>query len=334
MNESQRAEALPTQVPRALIILCALFLLILSVLAVAPAGAQTGPRVDRIDRISDRFAIVHVYSPSMNRVIPNEVYLPENQGAPSPTLYLLNGVDGGQEGKSWFQSTRLRDFFHNKHVKVVSPVGGRYSMYTDWRLPDPILGVNKWQTYMTAELPIAIDNAFPSTGRNAVGGLSLSAASALNLAIQAPHRYQAVASYSGCARTSSPEGIAANAAVVAFGGGNVVNAFGAPGDPAWVANDPFVNAERLRGKAIYLAAASGIPGPADGVTGLAVIGQTLGPGAVEFATNLCSLAFKARLDSLSIPATLAHQANGAHTWGLFEQQMRDSWRVIGPAIGA
>lgn len=315
-------------------VLIALSALLVPLLVAAPASAQPGPRVDRVDRISDRFAIVHVYSPSMNRVIPNEVWLPANQGAPSPTLYLLNGVDGGQEGKSWFQSTRLRDFFANKHVKVVSPLGGRYSMYTDWRHPDPILGVNKWKTYMTHELPIAIDNAFPSTGRNAVGGLSLSAASALNLAIQAPSRYQAVASYSGCARTSSPEGVAANAAVVGFGGGNVFNAFGPPGDPAWVQNDPFVNAERLRGMAIYLAAASGIPGPVDGVTGLAVIGHTLGPGAVEFMTNLCSQALKGRLDELGIPATLALQPTGAHTWGLFEQQMRDSWRVLGPAIGA
>ncbi|MBB3037206.1 alpha/beta hydrolase [Hoyosella altamirensis] len=333
MGKAQNAGGSGRRTP-ALRILVALAALLIPLVSAAPASAQPGPRVDRIDRIGDRFAIVHVYSPSMNRVIPNEVYLPANQGAASPTLYLLNGVDGGQEGKSWFQSTRLRDFFSNKHVKVVSPIGGRYSMYADWRHPDPVLGVNKWQTYMTSELPIAIDNAFPSTGRNAVGGLSLSAASALDLAVQAPNRYQAVASYSGCARTSAPEGVAANAAVVAFGGGNVFNAFGPPGDPSWVQHDPFVNAERLRGKAIYLAAASGIPGPADGVTGLAVIGQTLGPGAVEFATNLCSMAFKSRLDSLGIPATLSQQATGAHTWGLFEQQMRDSWRVIGPAIGA
>ncbi|MBN4926753.1 esterase family protein [Hoyosella rhizosphaerae] len=313
-------------------IFVAIAALIMPLLVASPASAA--PRVDRIDWVNARFAIVHVYSPSMNKVIANEVLFPANRGAASPTLYLLPGVDGGQEHHSWFRSTRLNEFFANKHVKVVSPIGGRYSLYTDWQHDDPILGRNKWKTYMAEELPRAIDSAFPSTGRNAVGGLSLSGASALDLGIQAPHRFQAVASYSGCPRVSSPESVALYTAVVAFGGGNVFNAFGPPGAPGWTAHDPSLNIDRLRGTAVYLAAASGIPGPADNVTGSAAIRHALGAGVIEAITLSCTQAFANSMRQRGVPATFATQETGAHTWGLFEQQMRDSWRVIGPAIGA
>ena len=50
--------------------------------------------------------------------------------------------------------------------------------------------------------------------------------------------------------------------VVARGGGNVHNAWGAPGDPAWLHNDPSHDVERLRGTALYLASAPGNPGSA------------------------------------------------------------------------
>lgn len=53
-------------------------------------------------------------------------------GAPAPTFYLLTGIGGGSDGISWFNNTGVRDFFADKHVNVVMPIGGQYSMYTDW----------------------------------------------------------------------------------------------------------------------------------------------------------------------------------------------------------
>ena len=52
-----------------------------------------------------------------------------------------------------------------------------------------------------------IDGALDTTGRNAIGGLSMSATSVLDLAIQAPGLYRGVAAYSGCAMTSAVEAI-------------------------------------------------------------------------------------------------------------------------------
>jgi diacylglycerol O-acyltransferase/trehalose O-mycolyltransferase len=304
---------------------------LLALLGVTPAAAQTA-RIERIDRLSDRHLVVHVYSPSMNRVIPNDVLLPPGGGA-APTFYLLNGVDGGEAGRSWFASTSLLSFFADKRVNVVSPIGGRYSLYTDWQRPDPVLGANMWQTYLTDELPAVIDGAFGGTGRNAIGGLSLSGGSALDLAVQAPGLYDAAASYSGCPRFSAPDGVALTTAIVGFGGGNVGNAWGPPGGPQWAQHDAFLNAERLRGTAIYLSSASGMPGPAD-AQGLAAVSLLFGPSVIEAYTDGCTRAFAGELDRLGIPATYERMPTGAHTWGLFDAQMRDSWRVIGPALGA
>ncbi len=54
---------------------------------------------------------------------------------------------------SWYNNTDVTNFFADKHVNVVLPVGGKYSMYTDWDADDPVLGRNKWQTFLTRELP-------------------------------------------------------------------------------------------------------------------------------------------------------------------------------------
>jgi hypothetical protein len=83
----------------------------------------------------------------------------------------------------------------------------------------------------------------------------------------------AAASLSGFPEVSTPLGRAAMTAMVARGGGNVHNAWGAPGDPAWRHNDPSHDVERLRGTALYLASAPGNPGPDD----------SAGPGSTTLA---------------------------------------------------
>ncbi|NED67130.1 esterase family protein, partial [Streptomyces sp. SID10244] len=54
--------------------------------------------------------------------------------------------------------------------------------------------------------PPLIDRHFSTTGRNAIGGISMSGTSVLNLAIAAPKLYRAVGAFSGCARTTDPLG--------------------------------------------------------------------------------------------------------------------------------
>ena len=301
-------------------------------------GAQAAPSgaayVAGTVQVSDRVTRVLVYSPSMDRVVPSDVIHPVG-GGPAPTFYLLTGIGGGEDGISWFNNTEATQFFADKHVNVVLPVGGKYSMYTDWMADDPVLGRNKWQTFLTRELPPVIDRAFGTTGVNAIGGVSMAAGPALDLAVQAPDVYRAVGSYSGCAGTSDVNGQAMVRSMVELrGGGNVNNMWGAGGGPAWIEHDPVVQAERLRGKALFLSAASGVPGAVDRLDPLLAIPQGLVGGALESITARCTAVMDARLRSLGIPATVVYRDVGSHTWGLFEAEMRDSWAVIGPSIGA
>ena len=60
--------------------------------------AQVAPsdQSPEIQHVTDRWDKVSVYSPSMNKVIVNDVYKAPNPGA--PTFYLLPGIDGGARG--------------------------------------------------------------------------------------------------------------------------------------------------------------------------------------------------------------------------------------------
>lgn len=185
--------------------LCAAVVFTFAVPAV-PAVAAPAPHVDRIEQVDDRNSDMYVYSPSMGRNIPLQVIEPADTSVPRPTLYLLNGAGGGEDGANWLNQTKILDFLADKNVNVVIPAEGMFTYYTDWIEEDPVVGVAKWQTFLTEELPPVIDDALGATGVNAIAGLSMAATSVLSLAIHAPDLYRGVASYSGCAQTSDPLG--------------------------------------------------------------------------------------------------------------------------------
>lgn len=143
-----------------------------------PGSSTAGERTSELSHIeveNDRTVIAHVYSASMDTVVPLRVRMPADTSEPRPTLYLLNGSGGGQGIATWDEQTDVDEFFADKNVNVVTPLGGRYSYYTDWERDDPELGRNKWTTFLTEELPPIIDEQFETTGANAIAGLSMSA---------------------------------------------------------------------------------------------------------------------------------------------------------------
>ncbi|MFE9576680.1 alpha/beta hydrolase [Nocardia sp. NPDC006044] len=296
-----------------------------SVLSVgSAAAAPSGARLVEESSLGGSIVQLDVYSPAMDRVVTNRVI--RAAGGPAPTLYLLTGIGGGTDGISWWDDTDVREFFADKHVNVVMPVGGAYSLYTDWLADDPMVGRNRWLTYLTRELPGVLDARLGSTGRNAIAGVSMSAGSAVDLAIQAPDVYRAVAAYSGCPWTADALGVAMVSAQVVRGGGNTANMWGAPGDAIWRAHDAFANAAALAGKTIYLSAATGTPGAID-EGGLAF-------PPIEAIASACTAAFADRLDQLGLPAVHVNRPEGAHTWGQFETDLHDSWPLLAGALGA
>ncbi|SLJ15399.1 putative esterase [Mycobacteroides abscessus subsp. abscessus] len=90
----------------------------------------------------------------------------------------------------------------------------------------------------------------------------------LALPIAKPGLYKAAAAYSGCAQTSDPVGSEfVKLTVETWGGGDTENMWGPQGSEEWVKNDPYVNAEGLRGLELYISTGNGIPGPYDTLNG-------------------------------------------------------------------
>ncbi|MDE8647611.1 alpha/beta hydrolase family protein [Rhodococcus qingshengii] len=295
--------------------------------------------LDHVEEINDRQENLYVYSAAMDEVIPLEVILPADTSAPRPTLYLLNGSGGGEEGgtdaATWQTETDVVEFFADKNVNVVTPIGGAYSYYTDWQKPDPVLGLNMWTTFLTEELPPIINSTLATNGVNAVAGLSMAGTSVLSLAESAPALYRSVGAFSGCAETSTPPGRDYVNFIIGIRGGNAENMWGPPNDPAWVANDPVINAEKLRGTELYISNGSGLPGAHERLDDPQINGdigalanQAIVGGVIEAGTNQCTQRLADRLSSLGIPATFDFKATGTHSWGYWQDDLHNSWPLI------
>lgn len=328
---------------------CTVVALSLAALLTAPlaghtaiASARPASHLTAVDDAGSRAVTAQVYSESMDRVIPVRVLLPADPARPRPTLYLLNGAGGGETAATWQANTDVAEFFADKHVNVVTPMGGTGSYYTDWMRDDPVLGRNKWQTFLTRELPPIIDAEFGGNGVNSIAAISMTATSVLNLAIAAPGLYRAVGSYSGCAETSTPMGSAfVDLVVRSTAGGDPVNMWGPPGSPERLANDPVRNAEKLRGTELFISSGSGLPGPHDHLGALGVDGnpvafgrQVVVGGLIEAATNVCTRNLEHRLRALDIPATFDFGPTGTHSWRYWQDDLHQSWPLLARSMGA
>jgi S-formylglutathione hydrolase FrmB len=304
--------------------------------AVAEAAAPDGSHVVRV--VDDRRPIIDVlvYSAAMNRTLTVKVRPAPDASAPAPVVYLLNGADGGADG-GWVDKTDMVDFFADKQVTAVVPMGGRGSYFTDWRSDDPLLGRQRWATFLTRELPPIIDRGFRGTGADALAGISMAGTSVFLLALAAPGLYRAIGSYSGCVETSDPVGKAMVGAVSAAWGGNAMNMWGPPADPAWADHDPYLHADRLRGTAIYVSAGNGRPGPFDTVSGTKgdvslLIRQVLIGGPLERIVDSCTYRLRDRLRQLHIPATFDFRPTGTHSWTYWQFDLHTSWPLFAEAL--
>ena len=319
-------------------VVCAAVAVALAVPAV-PASAAPAAHVDSTEQIDDRHTDMHVYSPSMDRNIPLQVIKPADTSVPRPTLYLLNGAGGGEDGANWLNQTNILDFLEDKNVNVVIPAEGMFTYYTDWIEEDPVVGVAKWQTFLTEELPPVIDDALGTTGVNAIAGLSMAATSVLSLAIHAPDLYRGVASYSGCAQTSDPLGQAYLRSVIeGMGETDATNMWGPYDGDGWVENDPTVNAEGLRGLSLYISNGTGLPGPYENPSlprtpqAPPLLDQVVVGGVIEAATNICTHRLQERLEELEIPATFHFRPDGTHSWGYWEDELQRSWPQLAASM--
>ncbi|MEC3958002.1 alpha/beta hydrolase family protein [Nocardia sp. CDC153] len=300
---------------------------------------SAGAHLVSIDRPGQRQEQFTVYSAAMDREITLQVITPFDNSAPRPTLYLLNGAGGGEDSATWYRQTDIVQFFADKNVNVISPVGGKFSYYTDWERDDPKLGRYKWQTFLTRELPPIIDSTLHTSGANAIAGVSMSASAALDLAIHAPDLYRAVGSYSGCASTADQTSRQYIKQVLDRGDADMRNMWGEPDDPAWQEHDAVLNAEGLRGKALFISTSTGLPGEFDAFDSPTIAGRPatlvdrlLLGGTIEAATNGCTHRLADRLNELGIPADIEFRPAGTHSWPYWQDALHRSWPTLEAAL--
>lgn len=336
-----------------------------SALATPVAGAQPNVTVEVQDKSSagdnsrtwrqiikndDRVEHVEVYSPAMERKIPLAVI---RAGDNAPTLYLLNGAGGAEQNMDWIaRYPELIDFYHDRGVNVVIPQEGAFSYYINWANREEInsgngylKGKQLWEDFLLRELPGPIEDHLQANGKRAIAGFSMSATSSLLLAQKAPGFYDGVGSFSGCAETSSFLGYKSAELTVNRAGANVVNMLGPQGSPHNRANDALVHAEKLRGTALYISNATGLAGEYDmpgyyvnqGVDPVAASAGAatliVEGGVIEGATNICTHNLKAKLDNLGINADWNLRPTGTHSWNYWIEDVKASWRTLGPALG-
>jgi S-formylglutathione hydrolase FrmB len=305
---------------------------------------------DRYTRMEE----LQVHSPSMDRDIPVVTIRAKEDAGNAPTLYLLNGADGGSGRANWLEQSSAIDFYANKigNVNVVIPMAGAFSYYTDWQQPSVFDkdgndkgGVQKWETFLTSELPGVMekDHLKTTNDKRAIVGMSMSASTTLVYAEQHPGLYGAIGSFSGCPATS---GGPANSVDAVFGakGGQVSyeQMWGDRDGDIAHRNDAQLNIDKLRDQQnIYVSTGTGLMGEHDMPSGDILRGNALGSvtpavegGVIEAATNNCTHAFKAKADQAGLDQIVYDfHPTGTHQWGYWQDDMINSWPTIANGLG-
>ncbi|MDO5077798.1 alpha/beta hydrolase family protein [Corynebacterium sp.] len=277
---------------------------------------------------------IWAFSPSMQRDVPF-VIIPAHEEN-RPTIYLLNGADGGEGTANWIMQTDVIDFYREKNVNVVIPMSGELSYYTDWVTePARLGGKQMWETFLTKELPGPIEGYLKANNDRAIIGMSMTGTTSLLYAEHNPGFYDAVGSFSGCAGTSRGVQVAWVDEVLKRGGMDHTQMWGPLGTPLWHYNDALINAEKLRGTEVYVSNGSGMSGEYDMLSNPRLNNNSIAQanvkilgGAIEAATNQCTHDLKAKMDQVGVPGDFKFRPTGTHSWGYWQEDLRTSWPTL------
>lgn len=298
-----------------------------------PPAPQPNPNITETrvvsKEIDGRYERWLIDSADMKRGITVEVYRAPNGNQNAPFLYLLDGV--GSELPSGFMQWGAAEQFADENVNLIIPTGGQGSMWADWNEPDPVLGISKWEAFITRDLPALVEPEVSTSRSRAIGGISMGAGAAVTIATRHPDLYRAVFGVSGCYSTDALGQILTRYTVESRGA-TLTNMWGEPGNAQWAAHDALINAEELRGKAIYLSSGTGVANPGDWEDYNNDAANFVAGMALEQATGQCTRAADRRLRELRIPATIDHLPTGLHNWSYYSRQIPVAWNAIRGAL--
>ncbi|MEU2039383.1 alpha/beta hydrolase-fold protein [Nocardia niwae] len=308
----------------------------------APAGAEptaavAAPALEKVQWLSDRRVALWVTSPSMGVPIQVQLLLARDWNARPearfPVLFLLDGLRATDDENGWTKEAGAVDFFADKNVTVVLPVGGQSSFYTDW-LESDNGRTYKWETFLTKELPPLLESHWRATPVRGMEGLSMGGTAAMLLAARNPGFVRHAASYSGFLTTTTlgmPQAI--EFAMRDAGGFNAAAMWGPQTGPEWEAHDPYMLADKLRGVSLYISSGSGAIGPYDQALGIPGVSTNVAGMGLEILSRLTSQNFVTKLSKLAIPAQVNYRPSGTHSWPYWDFEMRQSWTQAASALG-
>lgn len=284
------------------------------------------------DQKTDQLVRFTVASPALRREVGVEVLLPRDNSEPRPSIYALEGVDAREDTSGWATIGGAPAFFADKDVNVVMINGGVSGLYTDWDRADPGVGLHKWETFLTEELPPLLDARLNTNGVKSLLGISMGSQGAMMLAHRNPGMYRGIAVFSGCYSTVDDLGRLSVQSTVSSRGGDIANLWGEVGGPGWAAHDTVLNAEALRGMDVYVSVGSGVPGKYEDPAASDWFDRVFIGGPMEVMANGCTRLLDARLDELNIPATFEYEAVGIHGWSYWRDRLPQAWPTLARSL--
>ncbi|NNG97178.1 esterase [Gordonia araii NBRC 100433] len=305
-----------------------------------PAQPVANPQEVRVTKTfwyTDRRVALWVFSPAMNTEIQVQLLLARDwwsrPTAKFPQMTMLDGLRAQDDQNGWVINTNVVDFYKDKNLNVILPVGGESSFYTDWLHPDR--GKNyKWETFLIRELPTIIERDWRSTDVRGVEGLSMGGTAAMMLASRNPGFYKFAASFSGILQmTSLGMQPAIQFAMRDAGGYDAQKMFGLPSNPAWREHDPYLLADKLHGTSLYISSGNGVVGPHDKPTDIPLLATNYSGVGLELLSRVTSQQFATELNRKGIPGQAVYRPSGTHTWPYWQFEMTQAWPQAASALG-
>lgn len=323
------------RIPRAIIAAVAAIIMVATLAVVKPSQAEAANRdwlrpdntgYCEWDPVQYWVQRCDVWSPAMGRDITVQIQPAKNGG--NAGYYLLDGLRAMDHTSAWVHDVNAARTFVHDNITLIMPVGGAASFYTDWVSNqahyDPRINVNyKWETFLSQELPAYLEQHFGvARNNNAIAGLSMGGTAALNLAANHPHQFRQVLSFSGYLSMTNPGmHTALRLALLDAGGYNINAMYGFVTSPKRFSMDPFLNIHKLRGKDIYVSAASGLPAREDANV---PVHHQLSGAALEAFSMITTRAWSLKAHLEGVPHTTNFPHTGLHNWNQFGWQLQIS----------
>jgi len=302
-------------------------------------GLPDGVSVDRVEWLTDRMVNVFINSKAMPEhpvkvqiLLARDWYSQPDKTFPS--VWALDGLRARDDESGWMLSTNIAQFYADKNVNVVMPIGGNSSFYTDWdQQPEPGVTYN-WETFLTKELPAVLREGWRTNEQRALTGLSMSGTAAVNLAAHNPGMFQFVGSFSGYLDITSPGMPFAIGYAVKDGSGyDAQKMWGPYGSQRWKDNDPKLNVGKLKDTTVYVSAGNGNAGAYDRQGPIPGYPENPAAFGLEALSRMTADSFVNAANQAGVQTITKFRPSGTHDWPYWQYEMTQAWPYMAKTFG-